>query len=338
MKLIKQISALATVSLSAAMLAAPASAMPLPTASLGYNGTISLNATNGLSITGDLNAQYRTPPAAAGPYLFASSLELGPITVNPEFTVTTPEIVLVPGGEQCIPVLGCFPIPPVTLPPQIVPLNPSFTIADDISVYDLEYTSGNLPLGDIFAFDFGSALLGDALNLDSLLQDQFETGAASVSETGILFGPFTSSYEYEGILQPDGETILGTYQIDVSGPGLLADLEAALLDIINENSGLLADIALQGLLASNPCGALGPLLQDLCNGIIGGIDGGDLLVTVDSLGDFTSGFSLDKSITPLGNVGPDPDAIPTPATLPLLASGVVLMGFMSRRKRKRLAA
>ncbi|MFK7732006.1 MAG: PEP-CTERM sorting domain-containing protein [Pseudomonadales bacterium] len=333
MKLIRTTAALFTASIGAALLAAPASAVPLPIASLGYNGTLNLNASEGLTITGDFNAQYRTPPGAAGPYQFDTSLNLGPITASPEFTVTTPEIVLVPGGETCIGSF-CFPIPPVTLPPQIVPLNPTLTLADEINVYDLSYTSGNLPLGDIFAFDFGTALLGDALNLDSLVQDQFETGATAVNETGVVFGPFTSDYAYEGILQPDGETILGSYQVDISGPGILADLETALLDLINDNTALLSDFALQGLIASNPCGVLGPI-QDICNSIISGLDSSQLLVTVASLGDFSAGYSVDKSITPLGNnPDPDPNAVPTPATLPLLAAGLLMLGMGSRRRRQ----
>lgn len=328
MNLIRNAITLLTASLGAALLAGPAAALPVSTASLAYNGTISFNASTGLSVTGDLNAQYRTPPdGPARPYQFNTSLDFGELTITPELTVTTPEIVLFPGSETCIPGFGCVTTPDITLPSQMTSLTPSITLTDLITVYDLSYTSGELPLGNIFNFDFGTPLLGDTLTVDDLVQAQFETGATTVSETGLVIGPLMSNYNYMGALQPDGETILGSYELDVYGPGLLAELEAALLDIINDNTALLSEFALQGLLASNPCGNLG-IGQSVCNDVINGLDSADLLVTVDSLGTLSSEFSLMKSIVPV------PTAVPAPATVTLMSVSLVLMGLTSRRRRK----
>lgn len=326
MNFLKSAITLFTVSVGAAMLATPASAVPLPTASLAFNGSIDLSSSNGLSVLGDMNAQYRTPPDAPGAYQFNTSLSFGAITINPEITVTTPEIVLIPGGEVCVPIFGCVTTPDVTLPAQIIPVNPNIALSSPIDVYDLTYTSGVLPLGDIFAFDFGTPLLGDALNLDTLLQDQFESGATSVSETGSVVGPFSSSYNYNGVLQPDGSTILGDYELNLTGPGILAELEAAILALINDNTGLLTELALQSLLASDPCAAV-PIGQSVCNDILAGLDGSDLGVTVDSIGNFSTDFSLVKSIIPL------PTPVPTPASLPLVAFGLALLGLAARRQR-----
>lgn len=332
MKLIRNTITLLTASLGTVILAGPAAALPVSTASLAYNGTINFNASSGLSVVGDLNAQYRTPPdGPARPYQFQTSLDFGALTLTPELTVTTPEIVLIAGTETCLPVIGCFTTPDITLPSQSTSLTPSITLTDLITVYDYSYTSDELPLGDIFNVDFGTPLLGDALTIDDLVQAQFETGATTVSETGLVIGPLISSYDYTGVLQPDGSTILGSYQLDLFGPGLLAELEAAILKIINDNTAVLSEIALQGLLASNPCGNLS-IGQSVCNDLINGLDSADLLVTVDSIGTLSSDFSLLKSITPV------PAPVPAPATLPLLGLSLVLMGLVSGRRRKIRAA
>jgi hypothetical protein len=326
MKLIKTTITLLATSLGAAMLATPAAAVPMPTApvaSLDYNGKVSFSLSNGLSVVGNLESQYRTPPGSAHPYQFNTKLGFGSVSITPVITVTTPEIVLIPG--TCFPFFGCTP--DISLPSQIIPLTPSISLTNPINVYDLSYTSAELPLGKIFAFDFGTPLLGDALTVDDYVQAQFETGATSVSETGTVVGPLMGSYEYTGVLQPDGTTILADYTLDITGPGLLAELEASLLEIINENAALLSEIALKALIVSNPCAGLG-IGESICNDVLNGLNPSQLLVSVDSIGNFSADYSLQKSIIP----------VPVPATLPLLALGVALMGVTSARRRKVAAA
>jgi hypothetical protein len=325
MKLVKNTVSLLAASLGAAMLAAPVAAvpMPTPTASLAYNGTLNFNLSNGLSVIGNMDAQYRTPPGAPRPYEFNTSLKFGAVTITPVLQVTTPEFVLIPGTETCLPFIGCFTTPDVTLPSQIIPLTPSISLTNPVSVYNYTYTSPELPLGDIFTTDFGTPLLGDALTVDDLVRAQFETGAKSVSESGTVVGPLMGSYDYTGALQPDGNTILGNYTLGLSSPELLAELEASILDLINDNTALLSALALDALIASNPCGSL-TIGQSVCNSFINGLDSNDLQILVTSIGDFSSTFSLEKSMT----------AVPTPATLPLLALGVIMAGLASRRRRE----
>lgn len=325
MKMIKNTITLVIVSLGTAMLTGPAAAMPMSTASVAYNGAVNFNLSDGLSVIGDLDAQYRTPPNGPQPYQFNTSLSFGALTVAPVLRVTTPEFVLVPGGETCLPIIGCFTTPDVTLPSQIIPLTPTISLTGPVNVYNYSFTSAELPLGDVFTFDFGTPLLGDALTVDDLVRAQFEAGATTVSETGFAVGPFMGSYGYEGVLQPDGTTILGSYMLDISGQGFLAELEAYLLGIFNENADLLSELALGALLASNPCGNL-TIGQTACNDAINGLTSTDLRVTVDSIGNFSSTFSLQKSIIPLR------EPVPAPATLPLLALGVAAMGLTVRRR------
>ena len=327
MKLVKNTISLLTASLGAAMLAAPAVAVPLSTASLDYTGEISFSLSNGLSVIGDLDAQYRAPPGAPRPYQFNTSLSFGSVSITPKITVTTPRIVLVPGTEICLPFIGCNTTPDIALPSQILPLTPSISLTSPISVYNYSYTSEELPLGAIFNTDFGTPLLGDALSVDDLVRDQFQSGATSVSETGTVVGPLMANYNYEGVLQPGGDTILANYLLGVTSPELLAELEAYLLDFINDNTALLSEAALAALLATDPCGGLG-VGEAICNDALSGLDSSALLVTVDSIGTFTTSFSLQKSIIP----------VPVPATLPLLALGVALVGMTSGRRRKVNAA
>ena len=323
MKLVRNTITLLTASLGAAMLATPAVAVPVTTASADYNGAVTFSLSNGLSVIGGVEALYRSPPAPPRPYQFNHSLEFGSITITPDVTITTPEIVLIPGGETCLPFIGCFTTPDVTLPSQIVPLTPSISLTDPVTVYDYTYnTNGEIPLGDIFLTDFGSPLLGEALTIDDLVREQFESHATSVSESGTVVGPLMGSYDYEGVLQPDGETILGDYLLNLDSPELLAELEATLLDLINDNTSEIADLALQALLASDPCAGLG-VGESICNDVLNGLDASALLVTVNSIGTFSSDFSLHKSLV----------SVPTPATIPLFALGLALIGVNAKRRR-----
>lgn len=326
MKLMGTAITLLTAALGTALMAVPAAALPVSTASLAYTGTIDLNASSGLQVSGNMDAQYHTPPDGSKPYEFSTSLDFGAVSFTPDITVTTQEVVLIPGREICV--LGsCYTTPDISLPSQVIDLAPSIFLSDPISVYDESYTTSNMPLGDIFTLDFGSPLLGEALTIDDLVQTQFETGATTINETGSIAGAFTSDYNYAGTLQPDGSTILGNYQLNVAGPGLLAELEAALLGLINDNTELLAEFALEALLATEPCGAL-PIGQNECNDFFAGVDASFLQVTVNSIGNFSTEFSLLKSIS----------TVPTPATLPLVAFGAVLLGTVGRRRGRKARA
>jgi hypothetical protein len=316
--------ALLTASLGAALLAVPAAATPI--ASQAHTGTINLNFQSGLSVIGNLNAQYRTPGGSPRPYQFNTSLDFGAVNITPSISVTTPEFVLIPGTTVCVPFLGCITTPDVTVPSQTIPLNPTIALTSPVNVYNLSYTSPVLPLGQLFTFDFGTPILGQPQTINNLVQEQFETGATTVNETGSL-GPFTGTYEYEGVLQPSGDTILAEYMLNITGPGLLADLENALLEIINENTGLLASLALEALKATDPCGGL-TVGQDVCEDFLAGLDGDDLQIAVLGIGNFSTDYTWLRSIEP----------VPVPATLPLLALGVVLVGLTSRRRRKDSAA
>lgn len=330
----KTVTAIA-VSVGATLLTASANAMPLATASLAYTGKINLSATNGVSISGSMNAQYRTPPEAAVPYQFNTSLSIADVTAKPELTVTTPELLLIPGEETCLPFIGCFTTPDITLPSQTIPLAPTIPLVSGLDIYDLSYTSDELPLGEIFTLDFGTPLLGEEQTLDTLLREQFETGATSVSESGTTVGPIDASYSYLGVLQPDGETILGDYALNLNSPELLAELESSILDVVNDNTDFLGEIALNGLLATDPCGGL-PIGQSICNTVLNNLNGDDLQVTLNSLGEWEATFDLNKSIIPQIPQPPFPptgDVIPTPGTLPLLLVGIALTGLGARRPR-----
>ena len=118
-----------------------------------------------------------------------------------------------------------------------------------------------------FSLINGLSMVGNTLTVDNDVQDQFETGATSVSETGTVVGALMGSYEYTGVLQPDGTSILADYTLGIAGPGLLAQLEVSPLAIINKNAALLSEIPLKALIAS--------------------------------YGNFSANYSLQKSIIPI---------------------------------------
>ncbi len=320
MKRMKTTISLLAAALGAATLALPAAAFPV--AVLNSTGTIDASFQNGLSVKGDVDAQYRTPPGSPRPYEFKSSLDLGAVNVTPSVRVTTPEIVLVEESEVCVPFLGCITIPGVSIPSQVLPVNPSIALTDPINVYNVSYVTGVLPVGGIFNFDFGTPLLGQALTLDNVVQNQFETGATTVNETRTV-GPFEAIFDYEGVLQPGGEQILGEYMLDITGPGLLAELENLLLGLINENTDLIVEIVFDLLLQTDPCAAAGAL-EDLCNDALANLDPTSIGIEVVSLGNFDATYIWRNSI----------ESVPVPASLPLVALGLVLMGVVSRRRNK----
>jgi hypothetical protein len=313
----------------ALLAAVPAAASTLPpTALLNSGGTVAFSSASGLTLNGSLIAEYRTPTGAARPYVFATSLDLGPLDITPSFTVTTQERVLIP--ESCITIFG-RPIctPAVVLPSLSVDLSPTIPLLASTTIFDKSFTSPDLPLGALFGFDYGTPLFGTPLTFGDLVQDQFETGATTVSVAGAV-GPFGGVYNYSGVLQPGGEVILADYSLSLTGPGLIADIEGYLLGLLNDNTDLLFDLAFEQLLASNPCAGLGlsAVATGLCNAFIGGLDQSEVSIAVTSLGTVTGGYELSKSITP----------VPVPFSLPLLASGLAVMGFVGSRRRKASAA
>ena len=313
MKLIKRPINLLAVSLGALMLSGQAVAMPI--ASLDYQGQLDFSLSDGLSVEGTLEAFYMTPPPAPTPYQFNTQLSFEALEITPTVTVTTPEIELIP---------GLF-----TLPSVDIPISPSIPLVGSVEVFDLSYTSPELPLGGISLFDFGTPLLGEVLTVDDLVQEQFETGATSFSEVGDVIGPLVASYSYDGELQPDGKTILADYTLDISGPGLLGDIEDSVLSLVNDNTDLLADFALDAVLATNPCSGLG-FLEGICNGLLSALEGSDLGISVDSLGVVSADYSHQKSIVALQA----PEPVPAPGTLPLVALGMAFAGLAARRRAR----
>jgi hypothetical protein len=305
--------------------AVPAAAGTIPpTALLFSEGTLTFDAASGLALDGSLTAAYRAPTGGARPHVFRTSLDLGPLNIAPSLTVTTQERVLI--EESCVTLFG-RPIctPAVVLPSLSFDLTPTIPLLPAATVFDRSYTSPDLPLGALFGFDYGTPLFGTPLSFGDLVQDQFETGAASVSVAGAL-GPFGGAYDYDGVLQPGGQVILADYGLSLTGPGLLAEVESFALGLLNDNADLLFELAFDQLLAANPCAGLGlsTISTGLCNGFIGGLGASDVTVTVTSLGTLTGAYALSKSITP----------VPVPFSLPLLASGLAVMGFVGSRRRK----
>ena len=310
----------------------PAFATTLPpSAVFDSTGTLSYSAAGGLTASGTLDAQYRQPPLGSRPYIFSTGLSFGALTVTPNLTLSLPalqitEDTVIPG--DCV-FNFCFPdtvIPGITLPAITQTISPSLPLTGLGTVFEGSVTSPAIPAGDILAFDYGSLLLGAPLSLGDLVQDQFETGATTVSVTGGL-GPFNSVFDYDGVLQPGNEQILATYALNVTGPGFLADFENLVLGLLNDNAALLNEFAFDLFLDSNPCGFLSGG-QSLCNDFLADLDPTLLSVTVNSLGSFSADYTLNKSIAP----------VPLPAALPLMASGLGLLGFMGWRRRQNRAA
>ena len=138
----------------------------------------------------------------------------------------------------------------------------------------------------------GLSMVGNTLTVDNDVQDQFETGATSVSETGTVVGALMGSYEYTGVLQPDGTSILADYTLGIAGPGLLAQLEVSPLAIINKNAALLSEIPLKALIAS--------------------------------YGNFSANYSLQKSIIPI--------PVATTLTLLALGAALIGVNSARRRR------
>ena len=311
---------------------AGASTLP-PVAALDSNATINFSAQDGLSVVGDLVAQYRTPTGGPVPYIFKTALTAGPATVTPDLTISTQAIQIsagTPPTEVCLPFIGCNTIPgipAVNLPSFSVDLTPTIPLAGQSTIYDLTYVSPDLPLGAIFNFDFGTPLLGNALTFGDVVQDQFETGEASVNVSGGA-GPFGATFTYDGVLQPGNDTILADYTLTGTGPGVLGAIESFALGILNDNTSVLLDLAYDLFLGTDPCATLGPL-AGTCNTILAGLAPGDLIggITLNSVLNFSADVSVSKSITP----------VPLPAAGLLLLGGLGAFGVAARRKRRKAA-
>ncbi|MEQ8901150.1 MAG: hypothetical protein RID11_13955 [Roseovarius sp.] len=315
--------AIATVALAASP--AVASTVP-PTALLESSGVLSLSGGGGFQAEGDLRAEYRAPSPGSRPYIFSTSLSFGTLNVTPDVTITTPEIVISEEKERCFPFVGCFTTPAVVLDSQTINVSPTVPLTGIGTVFEGSVRSPDLPLGNVFAFDYGTPLLGTPLSFGDLVQDQFETGDAMVSVTGGV-GPFNSVFDYDGELQPGGEVILAEYALGITGPGILGDIEAFALDLINDNTDQLTGLAFDLFLGTDPCSGFGPL-AGTCNALLAGLDPDAFDLTVNSIGTLSADYSLAKSIVP----------VPLPAALPLMAGGIGLLGLMGWRRRRDIAA
>ncbi len=306
--------------------AGPAVAATLkPTALFEATGQLSLSSA-GLQTTGNLVAEYNAPPAGSRPYIFSTSLSFGTLSVTPDITITTPEIVIraaTPPTTTCLPFVGCVTIPglpAITLPSQTLNVTPTIPLASLGTVYDVSYRSPDLPLGDIFAFDYGTPLFGAPLSFGELVQGQFETGATTVSVAGGI-GPFGATLDYEGVLQPGGNVILGEYAASLTEPGILGTFETFVLDLINQNVDQFSTLAFDLFLGTNPCGGFGALVG-VCNGLLDDLDPNAFGIAVNSIGTLSADYTLSKSIAPI----------------PLPAGGLLLLtalgGLVVARRRK----
>lgn len=308
--------------------AAPATASTLqPVASLVSAGSLSFNPQAGLTLSGELTAEYRTPTGPAVPYIFDTGASLDRVTVIPDLTLTIPSFQIL---TFTFPEVN-FAVPAVSLPLPQLGLG---------TLYDLTYVSPPLPLGAVFNFDYGSILFGVPLSFGDVVQNQFETGAAFVSAAGTL-GGFSGSYLYDGtLLSPD--LIVADYMLNISNPGLFGAMESAALGFVNdfladELDGMLG-YAYGEFLATDPCvsllnltgsGVAATIARNACRSGLNAFDpaGLGLDVRLDGMGTITADYTKWKSITP----------VPVPAALPLLAGGLAVFGVMGLRRRKRAA-
>lgn len=310
--------------------AGAAGASTIPVASLDSTGTLSFSASGGLVISGGLTATYNGAPGGTRPYIVEASLETGNTRLTPSVTVSTPDLSTpsTPVPDLCLPFVGCTPlpdIPGIPIPSQSFSFDLPIPLPLDVTLFDESWTSPPVPLGPALAFDFGNLLIGQPLSLGDVVRDQFESGATDWSVSGSL-GPVDGSIDYFGTLL--GNTITATYELVISAPTILAQLEGYALDLLNDNVGLFADLALNAFLDQLDCSTplIGQFLCDTVAGLPIGEEGG-LTLALNSLGTLSSDFSYSKLITPA--------PIPLPAGFPLLLGGLGLLGLARRRAQRR---
>ena len=328
--------ALATTAAVALMAGGAAASTLDPVALLDSTATVNFSAQDGLSVAGGLTAEYRTPTGGPVPYIFKTALDVGPATVTPDVTISTPAFTVNLGifGSYNVPSLSAsFNVPIPVLPAQA-------------NVYDATYVSPALPLGAIFGFDYGTPLFGFPLTFGQVVQDQFETGEANVNVAGGL-GPFGATFDYDGTLDGSGEVITATYGLTTTDSGILGDIEAFALGLLNDGTtdliGAAFDLLGTSTIASGVCAGAGSALgfsgflagavNEACADVVAGLVGTDFSgldgfgFTVDSLGAFTADVSVRNSITP----------VPLPAAGLLLLGGLGAFGIAARRKRRMVA-